>query len=62
MFNPSQTEPAKPKPSLIQLKVALQEVEDCLNAVEETIASLEYRQREISRRCDNLRALILEQS
>ena len=61
MFTPSETEPSKPKPSLIQLKVSLQEVEACLLILEETADALGKKEVELGIRRDNLRALIREQ-
>ena len=61
MFTPSQTEPTKPKPSLIQLKVALQEVEACMEILSDTADALAKREIELGLRRDNLRALIREQ-
>ena len=61
MFNPSQSEPPKPKPAVIQLKVALQEVEACLEILEATADALGKREVELGIRRDNLRALIREQ-
>ena len=61
MFTTSQTEPPKPKPSLIQLKVALQEVEACLAILGETADAIGKKEAELGIRRDNLRALIREQ-
>ena len=61
MFTPNHTEPPKPKPSLIQLKVSLQEIEACLTILEETADALGKKEVELGIRRDNLRALIREQ-
>lgn len=61
MFNPSESEPIKPKSMLIQLKVALQEVEGSMEATDRAMADLMKAHRELTFRRDNLRALIREQ-
>lgn len=61
MFSPSESEPLKPKSLVIQLKVALQEVEGAMEDTDRAMANLMKAHRELSFRRDNLRALIREQ-
>ena len=61
MFSPSESEPLKPKSLVVQLKMALQEVEGAMENTDRAMANLMKAHRELSFRRDNLRALIREQ-
>ena len=61
MFTQNTNEAPKHKPPVIQLKVALQEVEEAMTNVDRACADMMKAHRELSIRRDNLRALIREQ-
>ena len=61
MFNPSESEPLKPRSFVVQMKVALQEVESSMENIDRATGDLMKAYRELSIRRDNLRALIREQ-
>jgi len=61
MFKPSESEPLKPRALVVQMKVALQEVEASMENIDRATGELMKAYRELSIRRDNLRALIREQ-
>ena len=61
MFSPSESEPLKPRSFVVQMKVALQEVESSMENIDRATGDLMKAYRELSIRRDNLRALIREQ-
>ena len=61
MFKPSESEPLKPRAFVVQMKVALQEVEASMENIDRATGDLLKSYRELSIRRDNLRALIREQ-
>ena len=61
MFKPSESEPLKPRALVVQMKVALQEVEASMENIDRATGDLMKAYRELSIRRDNLRALIREQ-
>ena len=61
MFKPSESEPLKPRALVVQMKVALQEVESSMENIDRATGDLMKAYRELSIRRDNLRALIREQ-
>ena len=61
MFKPSESEPLKPRGLVVQMKVALQEVESSMENIDRATGDLMKAYRELSIRRDNLRALIREQ-
>ncbi|HOD32773.1 MAG TPA: hypothetical protein PKO12_04810 [Holophaga sp.] len=61
MFKPSESEPLKPRSFVVQMKVALQEVESSMENIDRATGDLMKAYRELSIRRDNLRALIREQ-
>lgn len=61
MFKPNTNDtPAQPKPLPIQLKVALQEIEEAMSNADRACADMMKAHRELSIRRDNLRAMIRE--
>ena len=61
MFKPCESEPLKPRSFVVQMKVALQEVESSMENIDRATGDLMKAYRELSIRRDNLRALIREQ-
>ena len=61
MFKPSESEPLKPRSFVVQMKVALQEVESSMENIDRATGDLMKAYRELSIRRDNLRAIIREQ-
>ena len=61
MFKPSESEPLKPRSFVVQMKVALQEVESSMENIDRATGDLMKAYRELSIRRDNLRALLREQ-
>ena len=61
MFKPSESEPLKPRALVVQMKVALQDVESSMENIDRATGDLMKAYRELSIRRDNLRALIREQ-
>ena len=61
MFKPSESEPLKPRALVVQMKVALQEVESSMENIDRATGDLMKAYRELSIRRDNIRALIREQ-
>ena len=61
MFKPSESEPLKPRSFVVQMKVALQEVESSMENIDLATGDLMKAYRELSIRRDNLRAIIREQ-